>query len=73
MLTYRQHGEKGTIKMWIELNNGNLVNLEKVRCIIVQGQRVTYWFSENDSRVEIFNSSRDAKYWMEELRIKLLK
>lgn len=67
-------GRKEAVKMnWLELNNGNLVNLEKVRCIIVQGQRVTYWFSENDSRVEIFNSSRDAQYWTEELRIKLLK
>lgn len=59
--------------MWIQTDSGYLVNLEKVRCIIVQGQRVTYWFSENDSRVEIFNSSRDAQYRMEELRIKLLK
>lgn len=57
---------------WLELNSGNLVNLEKVRCIIIQRQKVTYWFSEDDSCVEIFNSSRDAQHRMEELK-KLLK
>lgn len=57
---------------WLELNNGNLVNLEKVTCIILQGQRIDYWFSEDDKGVETFNSPTDAQHRMKELK-KLLK
>lgn len=72
MLTYRRDGEKGSEEMWIETNRGDLVNLEKVRCIIIKGQKITYWFSEDDSCVEIFDFSRDAQHRMENLK-KLLK
>ena len=58
---------------WLELNNGNLVNLEKVTCIILQNQRVDYWFSEDDKCVETFNSPTDAQNRMEEIMIRLFK
>lgn len=58
---------------WLELNNGNLVNLEKVTCIILQDQRVDYWFSEDDKLVEKFNSQTDAQNRMEEIMIRLFK
>ena len=72
MLTYRQYGEKGAIKMWTELNDGKLVNLEKVTCIEIEENVIVYRFSVDGCVVESFKSSSDAQHRMENLK-KLLK
>lgn len=58
--------------MWIELNDGKLLNLEKVQRIETQFNGVLYYFSEKEKRVEIFKSPRDVETRMEDLK-KLLK
>lgn len=58
--------------MWIELNSGELLNLEKVQRIETQFNYVFYFFSEKERRVEIFESPLDAEIRMEDLK-KLLK
>lgn len=58
--------------MWIELNNGGLLNLEKVQRIATQFNYVFYFFSEKEICVEIFESPIDVEIRMEDLK-KLLK
>lgn len=58
--------------MWIELNNGKLVNIEKVTCIEIEEGVIVYRFSVDGCVVESFKSSRDAQHRMEDLK-KLLK
>lgn len=58
--------------MWIELNDGKLLNLEKVQRIATQFDLVLYYFSEKERCVEMFKSPRDVETRMEDLK-KLLK
>lgn len=58
--------------MWIDLNNGKLVNLEKVTCIEIEENVIVYRFSADGCVVEYFKSSSDAQHRMEDLK-KLLK
>ena len=66
-------GRKET-KMWIELNDGKLLNLEKVHCIEIEllFHNVFYYFSEKERCAETFASLKDAQQRMEDLK-KLLK
>lgn|GEM_PF-1231501 len=64
-------GRKET-KMWIELNDGELLNLEKVQRIATRFDCVLYYFSEKEKRVELFKSQLDVEIRMEALK-KLLK
>ena len=58
--------------MWTELNDGKLVNLEKVTCIEIEENVIVYRFSVDGCVVEYFKSSSDAQHRMEDLK-KLLK
>ena len=50
--------------MWIELNNGELLNLEKVQRIATQFNYVFYYFSEKERCVETFESPIDVEITM---------
>ncbi len=71
-LTYRRYGGKGTKMKWFELNNGNLVDLEKVYCIEIDARVIVYRFTEAESCAELFELPSKAQQRMEELK-KLLK
>nr|DAY63001.1 MAG TPA: hypothetical protein [Caudoviricetes sp.] len=58
--------------MWIELNDGELLNLEKVQRIAAQFDCVLYYFSGKERRVEMFKSPLDVETRMEGLK-ELLK
>lgn len=58
--------------MWIELNDGELLNLEKVQRIATQFNYVFYYFSEKERCVETFESPLDVEIRMEDLK-KLFK
>lgn len=63
---------KGTKMKWFELNNGNLVDLEKVCCIEIDARVIVYRFTEAESCAELFELPSKAQQRMEELK-KLLK
>ena len=58
--------------MWIELNSRDLVNLENVQQITLEGTYVAYHFTNDKLCAESFKSPSDAQHRMEELK-KLLK
>lgn len=63
---------KMTKANWFELNSGNLVNLENVQHITLEGEYVVYHFTNDRLCAESFKSPSDAQHRMEELK-KLLK
>lgn len=58
---------------WLELNSGNLVNLENVQHITLEGAYVVYHFTNDKLCAESFNSPTDAQNRMEEIMIRLFK
>ena len=74
-LVVNQNGKvvmKMTKANWFELNSGNLVNLENVQHITLEGEYVVYHFTNDRLCAESFKSPSDAQHRMEELK-KLLK
>lgn len=58
---------------WLELNSGNLVNLENVQYIALEGTCVVYYFTNTKVCMESFESPTDAQHRMEEIMIRLFK
>ena len=60
--------ESEDIMQWIELNNGNLVDLEKVCCIEIDERVIVYQFVGAESCAELFELPSEAQKRMEYLK-----
>lgn len=57
---------------WIETKRGNLINLEDVYYIFIDGKEVNLCFADNACVCEEFDTEKDAEARLEELKKKLL-
>lgn len=57
---------------WIETKNGNLINLENVYRIFLDGKEVNFRFTSSSCIYEEFDTEKDAEARLEELKKKLL-
>lgn len=57
---------------WIETKIGNLINLENLCRIFLDGKEVCYSFASGEYGEEEFDTEKEAKARLEELKKKLL-
>jgi metal-sulfur cluster biosynthetic enzyme len=57
---------------WIETKTGNLINLENVYRIFLDGNEVHFRFTSSACIYEEFDTEKDAEARLEELKKKLL-
>lgn len=57
---------------WIETKSGNLINLENVYRIFLDGKEVNFRFTSSAFIYEEFDTKKEAEARMEELKKKLL-
>ena len=57
---------------WIETKNGNLINLENVYRIFLDGKEVSFRFTSSACIYEEFDTEKDAEARLKELKKALL-